>query len=565
MSSAPRLYSFKRKPYVHQTRALKFALRKKRAALLMQQRTGKTKVAIDWMSALSEAGRLDRAVIVAPARVLDVWVQAFHDDCPVRYHLHIWDADARTKTVTIPAKKALVRVDGVTRQVEIPAEKKRIVKDPPKVTGSHDLSVVLVNYEAFSTGGQKLPSGTVSKRTGRFAHRTAIERWLEGKPAAIVLDESHKIKSPSSKAATMLVSMRDYFDYRLILTGTPITKAKRVFDVYMQWKFLNPSRFAEWKTADEFKAHFGVWFQHPAGYMEFSRPKNTDELNKRIYEDSYRVTRDECFDLPPKTVVVKKIELGQKAGEAYDELAKEMVAQIEHEDKTHIVEASIALVLALRLTQITGGFAKPSGGVREASGPALIAPDRADISRVVDTNPSGMGANAEPESSRATSAIPVGTEKLDALEGLLEEAQENEEKMVVAARFRPEMDAIVALARKLKLPVYEVRGGLSRSVVTDNIRSFKEAEGAAVIVIQPQAGGVGIDLSTASHMVWYSLTPSWVDYTQACDRIALSAKATTYTYLLASKTVDELLYATLQEDGDIAETILKDPRKVLRT
>lgn len=495
------LYPYRTTPYKHQAQALQTALKLRTCALLMEPRTGKTKVAIDYLSALSLAGRLDRAVIIAPARVLDVWVAEFYAHCPVNYHLTVWDAKARKNP-------------------------------PPKVQASHDLSVVLVNYEAFSTSGAKLPSGAQSKKTGRYKHRSSVERWLEGQPAACVLDESHKIKSPSSKAATMIVSMRDYFDYRLILTGTPITKAKRVFDIHMQWKFLNPKRFAEWPTHDMFKHQFGEWYtpNDGTGRMELKKLTNTDLLTERIYADSFRVKRDDCFDLPPKTVVVQKIKLGPKAGAAYDELAEEMVAKIEHEDSSLLVEASIALVLTLRLSQITGGFATASAG----------------------------GLQDERK------VVPIGKEKLSALEELVDEAIENDEKMVICANFRPEMDAIFDLVERKNVPVYEVRGGLSRSAVTDGIASFKDDRGTAFMIIQPQAGGVGIDLSTAAQMVWFSLTSSWVNYTQACDRIALSKKATTYTYLLAADTVDEVMYDVLQADGDVSEAILTNPRKVLR-
>lgn len=82
--------------------------------------------------------------------------------------------------------------------------------------------------------------------------------------------------------------------------------------------------------------------------------------------------------------------------------------------------------------------------------------------------------------------------------------------------------------------------------------------------MNPQAGGVGIDLSSASHFVWYSLTPSWVDYTQSCDRIALSKTSRTYTYILARHTVDEFLYDTLKRDGDVARALIKNPKVVLR-
>ena len=494
----PRPYPFKRKPYEHQMDGLKFALKNKRVALLMDPRTGKTKTAIDYLSALSLAGRLDRAVIVAPARVLDVWVQAFMDDCPVNYHIHIWDARARQQP-------------------------------PPKVNGVYDLSVILINYEAFSVSGPELKNaqGKVtgrSKKSGRYKTRQQIERWLEGRSGAMILDESHKIKSPSGKTSTMIVSMRAFFEYRLILTGTPITKAKRAFDIYMQWKFLNPDRFKEWPTAEIFRNHFGVWHDTKQGYKEFKRLQNEDVLTERIHLDSFRVKRSDCFDLPPRSERFIRLDLNKSTAMAYDELAREMVAQIEHNQRTHTIEATIALTLTLRLTQITGGFA------------------------------------TTPEKN----VLPVGREKLDALDGLFEETLENDDKMVVAARFKPEMNAIVQLATKRRLPVYEVRGGLTREQTTENIKRFKDEPGAAVLVMQPQAGGVGIDLSSASHMVWYSLTSSWVDYTQSCDRIALSKKATTYTYLLAKGTVDDVLYDVLKDDGEVAESILKDPRKVLR-
>lgn len=502
-------YPYKTQPYKHQVKALKKSLKLKQCALLMEPRTGKTKVAIDYLSALAMAGKLDRAVIVAPARVLDVWVEEFHVHCPVRFHLTVWDAEARTGTETVKGK---------TNTFMVP---------PPKVNAAYDLSVVLVNYEAFQTSGKTLPSGNKSKRTGRFAVRKTLIKWLEDKPAAMILDESHRIKSPAGKVSTMLVSMRPQFDYRLILTGTPVTKANRVFDLYMQWKFLNPQRFTEWSTAEEFKEQFGKW-THVNGYPQFKGTQNIDVLNRLLHKDSYRVKRSECFDLPEKTERIISVPLRGKGAKVYDDMAETMVAEIEHQQETHKVEATLPIVMILRLLQITGGFI----------------------------------TKTTPDDKRLT--LPVGDDKLKVFEGLLEEAIENDEKLVVCARFRGELDAISKLVRSKKIRCYEIRGGMKRQEVTGNIKAFKDFDGCAVVAMNPRAGGVGIDLSTASHMVWYSLTHSWVDYTQACDRIALSKKATQYTYLLAEGTVDQVVYQSLQNDGDISERVLRNPRAVLR-
>lgn len=486
-------YRFKTRPYRHQLRALKRAIKLHNIALLMEPRTGKTKVAIDYLSVLVTQQKIDRAVIICPARVMDVWVQEFHKHCPLLYNIHIWDKNARASPI-------------------------------PPVQSVHQLSILLVNYEAFATPGRKLASGRRSKTSGRFYFRKQIQKWTSQSPigSAGVLDESHKIKSPSGKAANLIVSMRSYFPYRIIMTGTPVTKAKRAFDIYMQWKFLNPRRFSDLQNSSDFKNQYGVWTNRH-GFPQFLRSKNTIELKERIHRDSYAIKRSECFDLPRKTT--RKVLLSlRESGPIYDELAEEMVAKFERKLKEHKVEATIPLTLALRLSQITGGFTKTTEG----------------------------------------ETVETGYEKILAFEKILDEAIENDEKLVVAARFRPHLDAVISLAASKGVKSYGVRGGLSRQEVTQNISKFNHTDGVAICAMNPAAGGLGIDLSTASHMVWYSLTPSWVDYSQACDRIALSKNPTTFTYLLAKNTVDIMLYETLRNDGDVAKAITDNPRRVLR-
>ena len=84
------------------------------------------------------------------------------------------------------------------------------------------------------------------------------------------------------------------------------------------------------------------------------------------------------------------------------------------------------------------------------------------------------------------------------------------------------------------------------------------------MVLQPSAAALGIDLSTASTMVWYSHTNSWVDFSQTCDRIALSRNSTTFIHLVAESSVDETTLETLRLDGDQAAIIMADPRKALK-
>lgn len=496
-------YKWRTKPYAHQVRAIKKLLANGYGgALLMEPRTGKTKTTIDYASILALGGAIDRAVIIAPNRVLGVWLEEFLTHSPAKCEIQVWDSAAR---------KA-----GAPR--------------PP--TPGYDLHVLIINYDAFGVPGKKLPSGRRSKSTGRFKIRKQVADWIDGQPCLGVLDESHKIKSPSGKAANMVVSMAPMFTKRVLLTGTPITKAKRAHDIYMQWRFLNPERFAFLPTVADFKDHYGRWTT-ANGFPQFLGGKNMEELQKLVHMDSFSVTRDECFDLPPRDTQIVRVELDADTGRAYDEMATDMVTQLKNGE---VAEASIPLVQALRLAQITSGMV----------GIAAEYDEEGNVTKPAET-------------------VRIGTEKLRALEPLLDDAQEHDEKIVIAARFKADMDAIAELARSKNILVFQLRGGMKRHETDTSIREFRKHDGAAVFILQPAAGSLGIDLSTASRMVWYSLTTSWVDYTQACDRIALSRNSTTFTYLLGKGTVDEVIYQTMQLDGEIGRAILKRPETLLRT
>lgn len=501
-------FKYKTKPYLHQVKAIKKLLRSGDGGeLFCEPRTGKSKIWVDYVSVLALQRKIDKVVIVCPARVMDVWVQQFHQHCPLIFNITVWDAKARKQGPPPPARK------------------------------SYDLNIVIVNYDAFGTPGKRLKSGRRSKASGRFKVRKLLRTWMHSTDSktAMILDESHRIASPSGSAANMIVSMQADADYRVLATGTPVTKAKKAHDLYMQYKFRAPERFGDLPTADEFKNAFGRWI-HDNGYPQWTGPKNQQILQKRIHTTGIVVRRADCFDLPPQQVDVKRIPLTQSA-QVYDDMATKMVAEIMYNRKQkalaesrgeptkHIVEATIKLVQGLRLRQITGGVATTDEG----------------------------------------KLIRVGREKLDALKDILEAHAEHEEKLVISAQFRADIAGCARMARRdFKLPTYELKGGVSREQATRDIRDFERHDGAAVFVVQPQSGSEGIDLSSASHLVWYSLTPSWVKYTQMTDRIALSKTSTTITYLLGENTVDEVLYDTLQQDGEVSRALLEKPNKLLR-
>ena len=62
-------FEFKTRPYDHQRKALEDSWAAEYYALFMEMGTGKSKVAIDNIAVLYEAGKIDSAMIVAPKGV----------------------------------------------------------------------------------------------------------------------------------------------------------------------------------------------------------------------------------------------------------------------------------------------------------------------------------------------------------------------------------------------------------------------------------------------------------------------------------------------------------------
>lgn len=500
-------YRFRTKPYAHQRAGVQAALAHfKRGlgyGLFFEPRTGKTKTTVDIAAAVHYTAGTRKVLVIAPNRVLGVWVKEFAMHSPIAAQVVVWDAKARKSP--IPAR-------------------------------SGDIQVLVVNYEAFGVQPPRTKSGRRSTAGGRMKYRALLRKWLRDDPnALIVCDESHRLKSPSGAASNLIVSMRDDFRFHLLLTGTPITKAKRAADIYMQWQLINPQRFARWgATYDDFRNHVGKWSMLD-GVPIWRRPneRGMADLKRGIHMDSMVVRRDECFDLPkrlPDRII--PIKLDRATAKAYDEMAEEMVTELENGD---IAEAFIPITVILRLMQITSGFV----GIPE---PHPTNPDK-----------------------RISRPVRIGRDKERALrELLIEEVLERDEKVVLCGRFKPDLNTAQRLCTGLDIPWWSVRGGATRSATDDALEAFKRADGPAAMVVQPSAGGVGIDMSTASHMIWFSLVNSWVDWTQMRDRIALADRANQHTLLIASGTIDELVYQGLQHDTDVAHAILTRPRSILR-
>ena len=254
-------YKFKTRPYQHQLKALELSWEKSYFAYFMEMGTGKSKVLLDNIAMLYDQGKINGALIVATKGVMGTW---YDQEIPIHLPDHI-------ENVTVMWQANITK--GQSRKLG------SLFK-----TGE-ELHVLVMNVEAFST-----------QKGVNFA-----EKFLSSHNSLMAIDESTTIKNPDAKRTKNICKLSPYAKYKRILTGSPVTKSP--LDLYKQCEFLAPellghtsyytfrTRYAIMKTAN----FGGRSVQIVVGYH------NLDELAEKLKVFSYRVLKDECLDLPPKT------------------------------------------------------------------------------------------------------------------------------------------------------------------------------------------------------------------------------------------------------------------------
>lgn len=324
--------------------------------------------------------------------------------------------------------------------------------------------------------------------------------------SAIVLDESHRIKSPTGRASKWLAGLarKHPTARRLCLTGTPMPHSP--LDLFGQFRFMDPEVFgtsftrfrARYAECDVmFKSKVRAWIRQ-------------DELRTKLDEYMWRVSADEVLDLPDAIHETIPVMLSPATKRFYRTLERDMVAELE----SGTVTAANALTRLLRLQQATSGYA------RIDDGPGVVP---------IDGLPS----------------------KRAALEDWLEDMPSTE-PVVVFCRFRCDLDDVAAAARKLGRPYSEVSGE------TKTLEQWQAGD-TTILGVQMQSGGVGIDLTRACYCVYYSLGFSLGDYEQSLARLRRPGqqRCVRYYHVVASGTVDEEVYKALQARRNVVESVLQ--------
>jgi SNF2 family DNA or RNA helicase len=346
------------------------------------------------------------------------------------------------------------------------------------------------------------------------AWRSDLKKELDKyQPQCVIVDESHKIKNPMSRQSKAVCTFRNV-RHKLILTGTPITKSP--LDIFGQWKFLRPEVFGENWWA--FQARFAVF----GGFKNYEivKYKNMDHLRREVHHDAYICSADECLQLPPKVFQNIDVELQPNARKIYNKMEKDFLVSLADGAK---ITAPIVLTKMLRLSQITGGFITDESSLPH----------------------------------------PIGAEKIFVLKELLTNYTYPDRKVVVFARFLPEIERIKQAAREVHLEPSVLVGGMNPTKWDLEVDTFQNDPRRKVLIAQIATGGVSIDLTAARTVIYYSYDFDYAHYDQSWHRVHRHGQKqkTLFLHLVMKDTIDEVVFKSLQEKKDLSQLIVEYKRK----
>jgi non-specific serine/threonine protein kinase len=282
----------------------------------------------------------------------------------------------------------------------------------------------------------------------------------------VVLDEAQAIKNPNAKQTRAVKNLKP--DARMALTGTPVEN--RLGDLWSLFDFINPGLLGSAKEFTKFTTRLAEGPQASYGPLR--------ELVKPYILRRLKTDRSVISDLPDKTEIKAFCSLTRSQAALYEQAVNELAEQLG--DSSGIKRKGLVLSYLMRFKQICN---HPSQWL-------------------------GDGAWREADSG-----------KWARLREIAEVVAARQEKMLVFTQFR-EMTTPLAgfLGSVFERPGLVLHGETAVKSRGDLVRRFQEDESVGFFVLSLKAGGTGLNLTAASHVVHFDRWWNPAVENQATDR-----------------------------------------------
>jgi non-specific serine/threonine protein kinase len=282
----------------------------------------------------------------------------------------------------------------------------------------------------------------------------------------VVVDEAQAIKNPDAKQTRTVKRLKAHA--RFALTGTPIEN--RLGDLWSIFDFVNPGLLGSSNEFTTFVKGLANRPHNPYGPLrELVRPY----ILRRLKTDKAVIS-----DLPDKTEVKAFCQLSRKQAALYEQSVKELAKQLQAAEG--IQRKGLVLSFLMRFKQICN---HPS---------------------------QWLGDNSWGEDDSG---------KWARLRDIAEVIAAKQEKMLVFTQFREVIAPLAAfLGSVFGCPGLVLHGETEVKQRREIVRRFQEDESVGFFVLSLKAGGAGLNLTAASHVVHFDRWWNPAVENQATDR-----------------------------------------------
>lgn len=516
-------------------------------ALLFDPGLGKTSVTLDYLSMLTlkaTPSPVDgvpevRVLVAAPVAAVDTWVlqASTFASSQIDFWVEVLGGSIRQKVEALAArgghplgrtasKREAPDAFGVGRAQALDlrgGDLRRAALGPRALSGERPrLVLVSVNLDTFSSR-QQAGSGTMAD--------LVLEGVKRFDPHAVVVDEMHKIKSPSSNVSRLLGRIGEHSPRRIGLTGTVMPHSP--LDVFGQWRFLEPTAFGRVRsdgtraraTFTEFRARYAQM----GGYMgrEVKGFQRLEELREIMARNAVVARKEDALDLPPTTDVIVPVHLTAAEQRAYDDMKKNLAtlfAAPASPGSAVSATASNRLAQMMRLRQITAGHLPlDDGTIRE-----------------------------------------LGGSKASTIASIVHDTLEGEHRIVVFALFKHEIKQLTAKLARPGTEVLTITGDTpqaERMALRKRFGTPVEREPARlVLVAQIKTLSLAVnELVTASNAIFASLSQQRDDLIQGRDRLNRigQQRAMTFWFAQAPGTIDDVILKSHRDRTNLESAVLR--------
>lgn len=319
----------------------------------------------------------------------------------------------------------------------------------------------------------------------------------------IVLDEAQAIKNAATKRSK--AAMRLSGGFKLITTGTPIEN--HLGELWNLFAFINPGLLGSYK---QFNRRFGI-------PIEKHRDRAAARMLKKLIRPfTLRRIKSEVLDeLPPRTEVSLRVELGPEERAFYEALRREALENIE----TGMDQSARQLRILAEIMRLRRACCNP---------------------RLVDEN------------------LAIASSKEQVFAELVDDLMGGGHKALVFSQFTGHLAFLRRLLDERGIGYCYLDGSTPAARRREQVEAFQAGE-AALFLISLKAGGLGLNLTAADYVIhmdpWWN--PAVED--QAADRahrIGQQRPVTVYR-LVTADTIEEKIVRLHQEKRDLAHSLLE--------